>query len=301
MQQEFTLKIKMAATIAIVLWASAFVGIRAGLQGYTPGGVALLRFAVAAVCMFFITFWLPPRRKISWPDKLYLLLIGALGLGFYNITLNYGELTVHSGIASFIISQSPIIIMILAVLFLKEKFNFYAAVGMVVSVVGIGLIMFGNTKDFSFNSGFYYILAATFLGAAYSILQKPFLQKYHAVEVTAYIIWGTALLLLYYLPDVYHGMHTAPTGVTMAVIYLGIFPAAIGYLAWSYALQAISASRLASFFYFIPVVATFLGWIFLNEIPTLLSLAGGMVALLGVWITNHASKKVIAQETHLEV
>ncbi|MCC2667478.1 MAG: eamA, partial [Gammaproteobacteria bacterium] len=46
---KLTLKTKLALLTTVVLWASAFVAIRAGLQGYSPGGLALLRFLIASV------------------------------------------------------------------------------------------------------------------------------------------------------------------------------------------------------------------------------------------------------------
>lgn len=272
--------------LAVILWASAFAGIRAGLEGYSPGGLALLRFAVASVCMFGVYVCLPKRNLISLRDKTLLLLTGVLGVASYNIALNYGELSVPSGTASFIISQSPIITAIFGILFLREKFNKYIFLGMFVSILGVALITSDSLRQFNFSLGILYVLLATTVGGFYSILQKPFLKKYHALEVTAYIIWGATLSLLIYMPDALHDVVRASVQSTASAIYLGIFPAALGYVAWSYGLKEIPASTAVSFLYFMPVIAIFVGWIWLGETPPMLSLIGGVVALLGVYIVN---------------
>lgn len=282
----FSLKTKIALVVAIVLWASAFVGIRAGLHGYSPGSLALMRLLIASVCMFFFYWRLPKKEIFARKDFILLLLFGGVGLGGYNIFLNYGEISIPSGIASFIISQSPLLAMLLAVVFLGERFKVFGLIGILISIFGVGLIAVGESDNFKFDIGILFCLLATLASGLYSVLQKPFLTKYNANDVTVFIIWGATLALLIYFPDMLRDMHTAPWHATWAVIYLGIFPTAIAYVAWSYALAAIPVSRCVTFLYFMPVIATFLGWLCLGEIPVLLSLVGGVVALFGVWVAN---------------
>lgn len=285
------IRTRAALAIAIILWASAFVGIRIALEGYSPGGLALFRFLIASVCMGFIYCRRPQREKFSRKDFHLLLIFGALGLGCYNVFLNYAEVSVSAGIASFIISQSPLITMLCAVIFLGESFNIVALLGTLISISGVALITLGQHNELKFDSGMIFILLATLVNGLYSVFQKYFLKKYHAVDVTIYIIWGGTLALMIYTPALWQEIKVAPLNSTLAIIYLGIFPAAIAYLAWSYALAAIPVSKCVSFLYFMPVLATLLGWLCLGEVPGWLSLAGGLVALFGVWIANKAFAK----------
>lgn len=285
---SFSITTKIALAISIILWASAFVGIRAGLKGYSPGALALLRFLVASVCMIFVYWRLPKRERFQRKDFCLLLLFGAVGLGGYNVFLNYGELAVSAGVASFIVSQSPLLTMLFAIIFLREGFNPLTLFGILISIFGVGLITLSQDSDVKFDVGLIFLLLATLLNGLYSVLQKPFLDKYHAVDVTVFIIWGGTLALLVYTPSLLQDVKTAPLSATLAVVYLGIFPAAVAYIAWSYALAAIPASTCSTFLYFMPVFATILGWLVLGEVPPLLSLIGGLVALFGVWIANKA-------------
>ncbi len=290
-KNKISFKTKSALAIAIILWASAFVGIRVGLQGYTPGALGLLRFIVASICMGFIYWRLPKRELFARKDFILLWIFGALGMGCYNIFLNYGEVHVPSGIASFIISQSPLITMLCAVFFLGESFNLIALIGILISIFGVGLIAYGANNNFKFDMGMIFLLLATLVNGLYSVFQKPFLKKYHAVDVSVFIIWGGTIALSIYLPELLRDIRTAPWNATLAAIYLGIFPAALALIAWSYALSEIPASRCASFLYFMPVFATALGWLYLGEVIAWLSLLGGFVALFGVWIANRAFLK----------
>jgi drug/metabolite transporter (DMT)-like permease len=281
-----TLKTKIILLVGIALWASAFAGIRAGLEGYTPGALALLRFLVASLCMAILHSRITKEISMTWRDRGLLILNGMLGLGIYNITLNYGEMAVPSGVASFIISLSPLVTLLVALFFLNEVITFNMVVGMLVSVMGVGIIMIGKTQHFNMQIGLLNVFFAMVIGGSYSVLQKPFLKKYHAIGVTSYIIWGATLLLLIYTPDMIKDIQTASIHATSSVIYLGIFPATGGYVAWSYALKEMPASQAANYLYFMPLIATVIGWVWLGEVPTVLSLVGGLIALLGVWIVN---------------
>lgn len=281
-----TFKSRLAIIVAIILWSSAFVGIRAGLKAYSPEGLALLRFLIASVCMGIIYFRMPVRSRIRLIDACGLLGVGAIGIGIYNLALNHGEVTVSSGMASFITSQAPVITTIFAVLFLGEYITFLRVLGLLVSVSGVALITLGEQGDLSWNAGIAYILIATLASGLYSAMQKPFLKRYHAIETTTYIIWGATIFLSFYASELRHDLLHASFKSTLMVGYLGVFPAALAYIAWSYALSEIPASRAVSFLYFMPFLATLMGWFFLGEVPVFISVLGGMLAVAGVWITN---------------
>ena len=70
------------------------------------------------------------------------------------------------------------------------------------------------------------------------------------------------------------------------MIYLGIFPAAIAYVLWNYALSRMPASLLSSFLYLSPVIASFIAWVWLGEVPALLTILGGTLAILGVLLVQ---------------
>lgn len=288
-----SLKTKFALFAAVIFWASAFVGIRAGLEDFSPGGLALIRYLIASCIMFFIYIRIKNPRPFNWQNIFLALGAGVIGIGIYNIALNYGELVVPSGMASFIISQSPIITVSFAVVMLGERINKYTLLGMIVSGVGVAMIAFSDTQNFEFYIGIFYILIATLVGSLYSIFQKSLLQKYDVIELTTYAIWGGTLILLFFTNDLIKDFHHISLHGISVAIYLGIFPTVGGYLAWSYALSQTSASRAVSFLYFTPIVATAIGWVWLNEVPVMLAFIGGMIALFGVFLVNQSFKKRI--------
>lgn len=279
-------KTKLSIFIAIFLWASAFVGIRAALSSFSPEGLALLRFAIASICMAFVYLRIPQKSIRSPRDMMTIMVLGAIGIGIYNITLNHGELTVSSGIASFIASQTPVISAIIAMLLLNEKLTSMRVFGLVVSILGVFLMTANKENSFNWDPNILYLLLATLSGSIFTIGQKPFYQKYHPIEVTAFGVWGGALFLLPQLGKLHNDLQHATVAATAVVAYLGIFPGAIAYIAWGYTLSKIPVVRAASFLYFMPFLATFLGWLYLGEIILWQSMVGGVIAIVGVLLVN---------------
>ena len=78
----------------------------------------------------------------------------------------------------------------------------------------------------------------------------------------------------------------APPAATAGVVYLGLVPTAIAFLAWAYALQRMPAGRLITTTYLVPVIATIAAWPLLGEVPPPLALLGGLLCLVGVALTR---------------
>ena len=79
-----------------------------------------------------------------------------------------------------------------------------------------------------------------------------------------------------------------------AALYLGLVPTIFGYLAWNFALSRAPASKVSSFMYVQPLVASFIAWLWLGQVPTWLTAAGGLLAIAGVVLTVRSSRKAVA-------
>jgi drug/metabolite transporter (DMT)-like permease len=280
----------LAAGFTVVLWASAFPGIRAALQNYTPAHVALIRYVTASLVL--VVYALFARIRLPrFRDLPGFALLGLIGIAFYNVALNTGEIHVPSAEASFLVASAPIFMAVEAMPFLGERLRIWGWVGIAVSCGGIALITLSQNASFHLDLWALLVLMAAVAQSLYSVGQKPFLTRYTALECTAYALWAGTLFLLIFSPGLLEELRTAPLHVTLAATYLGIFPGALGYVSWAYALSRLPASTAASFLYLVPIVASGIAWVWLGEVPALFALLGGVFVLAGVILVNTRGRK----------
>lgn len=288
-QPRFSMGTILALSITIFCWSSAFVGIRIGLRGYSPTHLALLRYLTASLVLaLFAGIKRMPLPR--WRDIPGLALTGVVGIAVYNVALNTGEISVPAGISSFLVSTAPIFTAGLSMVLLKERLRVWGWIGILVCVLGSFLITLSAGEGFHFSPGTLFVLCAALAHSLYFVLQKPHLTHYSALQCTTYAIWGGTLMLLFFSPGLVANVQTAPWSETAAAVYLGIFPAALGYVSWGYVLARVPATHAASFLYLLPVVTLGIAWFWLGEWPAWPALSGGVIAISGVILVNGLGK-----------
>jgi drug/metabolite transporter (DMT)-like permease len=279
----------------MLVWASAFPGIRAGLAEFAPLQLILVRFTISAMVLLLICLWTRQR----WPDTADLprfIALGLLGITVYQIPLNYGQLTVPSGTASLIINTAPLWAAIFSFLQLRERLTNRQIGGLGLGFLGVAMIAVGQEKSLSAGPGIGLILLAALAHSASFIIQKPLLQKYSPLVVTTLTLCFGVLPLIPWAPGAYQALTLAHWKTTGTVIYLGLFPSALAYVLWNRVVAKLPVSRAASFLYLIPPMSMLMAWFWHGEIPTWMSVGGGALALMGVAIVLQKREEKLTAE-----
>ncbi len=279
-----------ALIVTLLLWASAFAGIRAGLKAYSPGALVLLRFLVASFALLLYAL-IVRLRLPALRDLPVMFLLGLIGIVVYQVGLSVGEQSVSAGSASFLVASVPCFTALLSFIFLKERLRFSGWLGIMISFLGVAIISFGGGDGLSFTPGALFIVLASFSESIYFIIQKYYMQKYSGIELAIYTIWTATGFLLIFTPELMQQLPGAALSATLTVVYLGIFPAAIAYTTWFYTLSRMTASITTSFLNLSPLLAILISWIWLREIPTLIDFVGGIIVILGVLMVNTWGKQ----------
>jgi drug/metabolite transporter (DMT)-like permease/ribosomal protein S18 acetylase RimI-like enzyme len=287
MTSRTDMKAVAAAIATVVVWSSAFAGISVVLKDGSLGAgqVALLRFLVASATMGVAA--LVKRMRMPKREDVGRIALAALfGITFYHLGFTFGELKVSAGAASLIIAAGPIWTALLAIAFLGERLNRWGWAGVALAFGGVAAISFGEGGGFHLEPMALLILGASISTAVYFVISKKPLRTYSSLEFTSYIIWFGTVPMLAFLPGLLRQLPAAPVSSIWIVVFLGVFPGALAYFMWSYALARMPASTTASFLYASPVLATFVAWLWQGTIPGAVTLAGGAAALAGVIVVQ---------------
>ena len=282
-----------AVAVTLVLWASAFVAIRHLGADFRPGSMALGRLLVGSICLTIVARrpWSrrirPALPRPSARDWGVLVAIGVLWYAVYMVALNEGERRIDAGTSAMLIQLSPILIAVLAALFLGDRFTGRLVIGLVLAFAGVVVIALGSSDGGSHDVVGVLLCLVSAVGYAVSlILQKPLVGRLSAIHVTWLACTIGAVICLPFAGQLISDVRAAPLSSTLWVAYLGVFPTAIAFTTFAYALRHLPASRLGITTYLVPVITILLGWAFLGETPPALAYVGGALALLGVAATR---------------
>ncbi|MFF8675504.1 DMT family transporter [Streptomyces sp. NPDC015242] len=279
-----------AAAVTVVLWASAFVSIRSAGDAYSPGALALGRLlagalTLGAICLVRRETW-PPRP--AWRG---IAISGVLWFGFYMVALNWGEQQVDAGTAALVVNTGPILIALLGSRLLGDPMPPRLLAGMAVSFAGavtVGLSMSGEGGSSVLGVMLCLLAAVAYAGGV--VAQKPALGSASPLQVTTFGCLVGAVMCLPFAGQLVQEAARAPASATLNMVYLGVFPTALAFTTWAYALSRTTASRMGATTYAAPALVVLMSWLFLGEVPGLLTLAGGALCLAGVAVSRSRSR-----------
>ena len=140
-------------------------------------------------------------------------------------------------------------------------------IGGVISFIGIAFISFSQGVLFNLIAGIIYIISSRFRKPIFRF-SNSVLKKY-GLPFTIYTILSSTVCMLIFLPGMYQEILVAPLEVNLSVIYLGLFPTVLPYIALAYIISHTGVSEATSSLYLTPVIACFIAWVWLGEVPTL--------------------------------
>ena len=280
-----SLPVLSAVVVTVLAWASAFIGIRAVGADLSPGALALGRLLVGTAVLALLSLrrgWVAPTRR-EWR---LLAVCGVGWFGIYNVALNAAERHLDAGTTAMLVNIGPILIAVLAGVWLGEGFPRWLVAGLAVAFAGVLLIGIAGRGSGGDLVGVLLCLVAAVTYAAGVVAQKPLLGRLPGLQVTATACAIGAACCLPWAGALASELAAAPTSSVLGMVYLGVVPTALAFSTWAYALARMPAGRLGVTTYLVPPLVVLLSWLLLDEVPAALAVVGGGVCLAGVALSR---------------
>lgn len=288
----------LSLIITTLFWGGTFIAGRTLAGSVPPANAAFLRFAIATLVLAVLARFIDGRVTIPPKSQwLSLLLLGMTGVLSYNILFFSGLQYIEAGRASLIIALNPLAITLAAVAFLGERLTLKQSFGILVSLVG-ALFVISNGHPSAILSGGFGRGEASILGCvvswtAYSIIGRSVLQTISPLAAVLYSsLIGTLLLFpLVLKSDSFKEIFSYSLQDWTSLTFLGFFGTAIGFSLYYQSIRNIGAARCSVFINLVPFFSILLSWLILNESLKISVLAGGLILLTGVYLTNSSTRK----------
>jgi drug/metabolite transporter (DMT)-like permease len=296
-----TSRVDLLLIVAPVLWGVNFSVVKFALAEIPPLPFNGLRFAVAASAMFVLAratghvFKFNSRRHIG-----YMIGLGLLGNTLYQLLFIFGVNFTTADNAALILATVPAWVALIGTIFRVEYVQFRGWLGVGLSLLGIGLIIFGSDRQARFQFGGAtllgdgLILLATWCWSSYTLLVRPMMRHYPSMSVTSFsTLMGTIPLFLLASPSIValNWPEISPQA-WLALIFSGLFGIATAYFIWNYGVSKIGSARTALYSNLSPPVALLTAWLWLSETLTPWQWLGGLLALGGVVLARRFTHSV---------
>lgn len=274
-------------SLAASIWGAMYVVVKVVVEVVPPLELVWMRYVIAVITLAIIGFSMKQSWRIAKKDWLIIFLVGLVGNTISIVTQEMGTMLSTAQMGAIITSTTPAFMVLFARLILKEKITIKKCLSIALATIGVGIIVGSGQIDVNQQLGGFYLLIAALTWALMSVLVKKIPTQYSQIVITTYSSMVAVILLT---PLVLPGLNNLdlssvlqPT-ISGGVLYLGIVSTAGGFFLWNKGLQLMNASSGGLFFFFQPIVGTFLGWLLLGETIGITFWLGTILIFSGVFI-----------------
>jgi len=281
------MRVRFAALVAVVAWASVYAVLGIGLSDFPPGESGFLRFAIGTaalgVYMLISRTPLPPRE--TWRD---IALIGVIGFFLYTLLLNFGQQSSGAIVASLIIGATPAVSAAMAAVFLRESVSLRTRTGTAISFFGVSLNAVGASDlgKSSAIAGILLLIGATIARSIHLVLQRKVAKSTTSLQLAFCSMAIGAALFLPWAANSLSILPGASIQAIAALVYLGLFPSAVAYMLWAFVLKNLSVSKASNWLSVIPVLSLAFAVVLTGGYPEDIVVLGALITIVGVAIVQ---------------
>lgn len=293
-----TLRHELGLGLVILIWGFNFSVMKRAMGEVEPLAFNAVRCTISIFVLWALQRWPRRPRPTAPPDAstwLRVAGVGFLGHSFYLTVFMLGLARTTSGSAALLIASSPLWTAAVARLAGMERLGRLQVFGLLVSLTGTVVLVASHGRiDFSsetFTGNLLCAVAAAAWGS-YTVSCRPLLAHFDAMSL-AFRTLSFGLPLIWVAAAFAGSLGDIAAwepGIWWAALYSGTLATGLAYGLWNAGVRALGASRTAVYNYAVPVLALFLGAVFLGESVVPLQIVGGAVVFTGLYLVRRGGE-----------
>lgn len=276
--------------IAVCAWGWSFVATKVALDYLTPVELIGLRFVTALPVL--LVFMLSKKMSFRVERKDYVpIFIAALVVSLHFFIQVTGIKYTSATNSGWIIAVTPLALLVLSLIFLKEKLTIKVGLGISIATAGIlCLVSKGDFLNLGWlnSTGDWLVLASAFTWSVYTVLIRNNSRKYNSLLITFWVIALASFVMIGWMSltsDMSKFLYL-PLEPIIAVLFLGIVCLGISFWIWQEGVSLMGAGKAGIYLYFIPLFTTILAVPYLDEKLSFFTILGGLLVLAGVYFAE---------------
>ena len=280
----------LIAIIVIFIWSITFISTKILLNKLNPAEIMFYRYIIAYISLILVY---PKFHKSSGPkEEILFLLTGIFGGTLYFLSENYAlKFSLASNVGLLVASAPLLTAMIAHILMKDEKVEKGWYIGALVALIGVALVVFNGQFILKLNPlGDFLAIFAAFSWAIYSILIKKIGNLYNSIYITRKVFFYSIITMiptLFFTGSKLEIEVLLDSSVILNLLFLGILASSICCVLWNKVIMVIGAVKSNNFIYLIPFVTMIASAIMLKENIKFISILGGVLIILGVYISEY--------------
>lgn len=275
---------------AVIVWGLSFIATKNALVEVRPVVIVFIRQLLGILFLAFVIIKQKKSFAVNLRHEKWIFALAAIACFHLWIQVTGLQWTTASN-TGWIIGITPVFMVIMGLVFFKEKITSTQTIGIVISFIGLlFLVSKGDftSLDFIENKGDLLIIASSITWSAYSLANKKATLTLSPVLTTFYLFVIVALIIAPFTisqQNISDVVNLSANGWG-SILFLGILCSGVAYTLWAQALSEMDASRVGAFLYLEPFVTFFGSWLLLDEQITFIMLLSGLIIIGGVVLVN---------------
>ncbi len=276
--------------LTILIWSLNFVVVKVAIGALGPMTFTGTRFVIASLTLLAILRWRNGTVRPPAGRTLQLLGLGAIGFGVYQVLWTFGLTRIGAGELALIVATSPVLVALLAGAVGMDVLSAPKLAGALIAFAGVAVVIAGG-RDLSLGSsliGDALTLGAAIAWAVYTVGGTRILRHVDPLEATTWTVVGGSLILvpLGVLEAATRPSDGMSPAMLLALLYSGMLAVGISNVLVFNAVRFVGPTRASAMQLLLPAGAVALGALLLDEPVGLPQVVGGVVIVLGVWLTR---------------